>query len=118
MVVGPVPSPDAFFNSLLRDIRVALTEPSPGTVFPEGTNFTLCATAACPLTVISRVDFYDGGTWVGSADSGPYCIVRSNSPPGLRSLFAVATETEGLSATSAVVNVAVVPNSLLKQGSF
>ena len=103
---------------VLRDIRVALTEPSPGTVFPEGTNFTLCATAACPLTVISRVDFYDGGTWVGSADSSPYCIVRSNSPPGFRSLFAVATETEGLSATSAVVNVAVVPKQPIVAGTL
>ncbi len=103
---------------VLRDIRVALTEPSPRTVFPEGTNFTLCATAACLLTVISRVDFYDGGTWVGSADSSPYCIVRSNSPPGLRSLFAVVTETEGLSATSAVVNVAVVPKQPIVGGTL
>ena len=93
--------------TVLRDIRVALTEPSPGAVFPEGTNFTLCATAACPVTAISCVDFYDDGTWVGRADSSPYCVVRTNALPGFRSLSAVATETGGFSATSAVVKVAV-----------
>jgi hypothetical protein len=104
--------------TVLRDIRVALTAPSPEAVFPGGTNVTLCATAACPLTAISRVDFYDSDTWVGAADTSPYCVVITNCPPGVRSLFAVATENGGFSATSAVVNVTVMSAEPLVAGTL
>jgi hypothetical protein len=104
--------------TVLRDIRVALTAPSPGAVFLAGTNVTLCATGACPWTAISRVDFYDSGTWVGAAGTSPYCVVRSNLPPGIRSLFAVATETGGFSATSAVVNVTVMSAQPIVAGTL
>src|ERR1017187_7769114 len=103
---------------VLRDIRVALTMPSPGNVFPAGTNVTLCATAASPLTAISRVDFYDCGAWVGAASTSPCCVVRTNCPPGVRSLFAVATETGGFSATSAVVNVTVMSAQPIVAGTL
>jgi hypothetical protein len=102
----------------LRDIRVALTAPLPGAVFPAGANLTLSATAACPLTAISRVDFYDSGTWVGRADTGPYSVLRSNALAGVRSLCAVATETAGFSATSAVVKVSVVPKQPMVAGTL
>jgi hypothetical protein len=104
--------------AVLRDIRVALTVPSSGEVFPEGTNVTLCATAISPLTAISRVDFYDGGTWIGDASTSPYCVVITNLPPGGRSLSAVATETGGFSAASAVVNVIVKPDQPIAAGAL
>jgi hypothetical protein len=104
--------------TVARDVRVALTAPSPGEAFPVGTNVTLCATAACPLTAISRVDFYEGANRLGTALASPYCVVATNLPPGFRSLFAVATETGGFSATSAVVNVAVTPKQPLVAGTL
>jgi hypothetical protein len=87
-------------------------------VFSEGTNLTLCATAACPITAISRVDFYDNGTWVGAAGNSPCCVVRTNLPGGVRSLSAVATDTGGFSVTSAVVNVTAMPSQPLVAGTL
>ena len=102
----------------VRDIRVGLTGPAAWTVFPEGTNYALSATASCPVTAVSRVDFYDSGTWIGRADGSPYSVVRSNTPAGLRALWAVATETAGHSATSAVVNISVVPRQPVIAGTL
>jgi len=63
-----------------------------------------------PLTAISRVDFYDNGNWIGRADSRPYNIQQSNAEVGLHALSAVATDIGGFYATSALVQIRIVPN--------
>jgi hypothetical protein len=93
--------------SVLKDIRVAMTEPSPRTVFPPGTNISLSATASYSSGGISRVDFYDAGMWLGSASASPYSIQATNLLRGAHSLYAVAMEAGGSCATSAVVTVGV-----------
>jgi hypothetical protein len=105
-------------TTVLRDIRVALTAPSPDAMYPAGTSFSLIADAACPLTAISRVDFYDSGTWVGRADSSPYRVQRTNALGGFRALSAVASDTGGFSATSAVVQVTIVPAQPITAGTL
>ncbi|MDF2454622.1 MAG: large protein [Cytophagaceae bacterium] len=56
---------------------------------------------------ITKVDFYNGATFIGTDNSSPYYIVWSNVGGGTYPVTAVATDNGGLTKTSAVVNVVV-----------
>jgi hypothetical protein len=56
------------------------------------------------------VDFYVNGALLRSVASAPYAVTFSNAALGAYSTFAVARDTFGLSATSAVVHFDVVPS--------
>jgi hypothetical protein len=101
-----------------REVQVALTQPLPGAVFMEGSNVTLRATAASPASAIRRVDFYESGRLIGTASESPYAMVCSNAAAGLWSLTAVATETAGYCATSAVVRVTIKPSHPVVAGTL
>jgi len=87
---------------------VAITSPTNGaTVF---TSFSISATAT-DFGAVSQVDFYaDDITLLGSDASSPYTFDWSGAPEGAHTLTAVAWDDEGLSATSAVVNITVSTN--------
>lgn len=101
-----------------HDVQVALSQPLPGSVFMEGSNVVLAAEAGCASSAVTRVDFYESGRLLGTASQSPYTIVCSNVAPGLWSLTAIATETAGDSATSAVVSVTIKPGYLRVAGTL
>jgi len=84
---------------------VAITSPANNATV--GVNFTIDATATDNGT-ITKVAFFDGTTQLGPdvTGSGPtYSYVWNGAPNGLHVLTAVATDNDGHSTTSALVNV-------------
>ncbi|MCP3166420.1 Ig-like domain-containing protein [Myxococcus qinghaiensis] len=85
---------------------VALTAPAPGS-FLRGT-VTLTADASDDVGV-SRVDFFDGATLIGSATQAPFSVSWNTTTvvSGTHPLTAQAFDVEDNSATSSAVSVLV-----------
>lgn len=92
---------------------VALASPAAGAVFTSVQSVTIAATAADNVAV-SKVEFYDGTTLLGSDSNAPYSFVWpiATANNGSHSLTAKAYDTAGNSTTSAsgpvTVNIAAV----------
>lgn len=83
---------------------VSITNPTNGSTFLENTNINITANANDSDGTIANVEFYVNGSFIGSDASSPY---ETNWSIGLGSfsLTAIATDNEGLSTTSSVINV-------------
>jgi hypothetical protein len=57
---------------------------------------------------ISKVDFYANGTLLGTSTTAPYSYAWGNAPAGSYALSAVATDNNGLTATSPTVNITII----------
>lgn len=91
---------------------VLFTSPASGAVFNAPASILLAATATDPDGNIARVDYVLGNAILGSAATPPFNFAWTNVPVGSYALRAVATDADGLSATSAVRQV-VVENPLV-----
>jgi hypothetical protein len=86
---------------------VALTAPLAGATFTAPAAITLSANASDPENALTRVDFYNGSTLLGSDTTAPYSFSWSGVPAGTYQVKAVATDAAGATATSTVVSVSV-----------
>jgi YD repeat-containing protein len=86
---------------------VSLSAPTGGATFTAPASITVTASAADSDGTVSRVDFYQGTTSIGSATSGPFTITWSNVAAGNYSLTAKATDDLGAVTTSASVSITV-----------
>ena len=84
---------------------VALT--SPASVVQAPGNVTLDASAGDSDGTVSKVDFYQGTTLLGTDTTSPYTFSVSSLPPGTHSFTAVATDERGATTTSAAAIVIV-----------
>ena len=81
-----------------------ITSPANGAVIPVPANITITANATdSDGTGISRVDFYQGTTLIGTATAAPYSVIWNNVQPGTYTLAAVATDDNGAVTPSAPV---------------
>ncbi len=88
---------------------VSITSPASGAVLSSPANVTITANATDDGT-IAKVEFFDGGTLIGTAASSPYSVTVTLAV-GAHSLTAKATDNLGASTTSAAVSVTVnAPN--------
>ena len=85
---------------------VAIISPTNGASFAAPAVVSINATAADSDGSVTNVAFFDGTALLGQTNSTPY-IVTPNLTAGTHLLTAVATDNAGLSATSAVVTVAL-----------
>lgn len=85
----------------------SLTAPAANTVFAAGSNITLTANATDNDGTVAKVEFYGGGTLIGTATASPYTVTWSNAPVGSYSLTAKATDNKGITTTSTAVPVVV-----------
>ncbi len=104
-------STSAPVNITVENAIVRLTEPSNDTQFVAPENITLTAEASDTDGAITLVEFFEGATKIGEANSRPFSIVWSNVPAGSYSITAVATDIHDTANTSAPVNITVVPNT-------
>jgi predicted phage tail protein len=86
---------------------VSLTAPATGASFVAPASITISANASDPENQLSRVDFYNGSTLLGSDTSAPYSFAWSNVAAGTYSLTAIARDAAGLTKQSAAVSVTV-----------
>jgi len=90
---------------------VSMTSPVNNSSVEQGSSITLSATASQSNGAITKVEFFNGGTKLGEDLVAPYSIVWSNATAGTHSLSAKATDTNNLTATSAVSIITVIaPN--------
>lgn len=90
---------------------VSMTRPADGTTYKAGTRVQISADAFDPdgNGTIAKVEFFDGGLKIGAATQAPYSINWSGASTGAHSLTATVTDAGGLAATSAPVNISVLP---------
>lgn len=96
--IDPTPQPPA----------VSLTSPAPGSLFDEGATVLIEATASDSDGVIQQVEFLSGPNVVCTVTVATYqCSITPLS--GVYTLAARATDSQGLSTTSAAVTITVKP---------
>jgi probable HAF family extracellular repeat protein len=86
---------------------VTITNPLNTASFTVPTDVAVYADAYENGGTITQVQFYAASTLLGTATTSPYSVTWSNVQVGTYALTAVATDDGGISATSAVVNIAV-----------
>ncbi|MEY2410949.1 MAG: trimeric autotransporter adhesin, partial [Verrucomicrobiota bacterium] len=95
--------------------RVRLLAPTNGTIWFGPTNLMLVADNSDVDSPVATVAFFDGALDLGATNvdiTGGATLIRSFNP-GSHTLRAVATDTMGLSATSAPINITVIPAPIL-----
>jgi fibronectin type 3 domain-containing protein/O-glycosyl hydrolase len=95
---------------------VSLTAPTNGATFTAPATVDLAATAADSDGTVTKVDFYDGSTLLGTSTSAPYAYSWANVPAGPHTLSAKATDNAGATTTSAPVAITVTAPSTLPTG--
>jgi glucose/arabinose dehydrogenase len=108
------PSTDTTYTANFTDVgpvnnqppTVQLSAPAGATV---NTAVTLSADAADSDGSVTRVDFSDGSTPIGSDSTAPYSISWTPTTTGSKTLTARAFDNNGASTTSAAVTITVNP---------
>ena len=97
---------------------VALTSPANLTALVAPASFLMSAEASDGDGSVTKVEFFDGGTLLGSASSPPYEFNVVDLPAGWHQLTARATDDLGGSSTTEVVNVLVNSNRTVVVSGF
>ncbi|MFZ6781391.1 Ig-like domain-containing protein, partial [Undibacterium sp. Ji83W] len=93
--------------TVTNPITVNLTAPANNASVTVGTPIAITATAADSKGSISKVEFYNGTTLLGSATASPYSYSWTNAAVGTYSLTAKVTDSQSLTQTSNPVSVQV-----------
>ena len=87
---------------------MSLTAPTNGQVFSAPANITLSANAADSDGLVTKVQFFRGGTTlIGEDTSAPFSFAWNNVAAGNYSLTAKAFDNAGATTTSAAVSITV-----------
>jgi subtilisin family serine protease len=86
---------------------VTLTSPAANTSFTTPANVQIDATATDTNGTVAKVDFYAGGSLVGTDTTSPFSTTWVNVPAGNYILSAIATDNLGATATSNPVSITV-----------
>lgn len=86
---------------------VALSSPTNSETFSFCSTISLAAVASDPDGVVTSVAFFDGSTLLGTVSAAPYRLTAVNLAGGAHALAARATDNDGGTRTSDVVNVMV-----------
>jgi hypothetical protein len=86
---------------------VSVSNPQSGAVFTAPASITIDASATDADGTITKVDFYQGSTLIGSDNTTPYSFSWTNVAAGSYTITAIATDNNGASTTSAPVLITV-----------
>ena len=86
---------------------VSITSPTNGAVFAALSTVTITTDASDADGNLVKVEFFQGATKLGEATNSPFSFVWASVPTNLYTLTAVASDSMGLRATSAPVNITV-----------
>ena len=90
---------------------VAITDPQHNTAFPAGSTIMIDATATDSDGIVTKVDFYQGTTLLGSDTTAPYSFAWNNVAGGVYSLTAKATDDNTAVTTSGAITINVFDSS-------
>jgi hypothetical protein len=113
---GPAPDIGAF-ESASESINnnlypsVSITAPSNGDIFSGGQDITIQINASDADGFVTRVEFYDKGIKIGETTSEPWSFTLQDVSIGVHRIKAKATDNQNATATSALVNLIVTPES-------
>lgn len=88
---------------------VSISAPTDNSRFASTESITFTASASDADGSVSKVDFYNGATLLGTATTSPYSFTWTNVAEGKYIISAKATDNTGAVTTSTLVNVAVDP---------
>jgi sulfur relay (sulfurtransferase) complex TusBCD TusD component (DsrE family) len=86
---------------------IALTAPPNNAAFTAPATFSLAANLTANGHTITKVQFYNGTTFLGEATNAPYAITWGSITAGIYSLTAQAVYDSGSAVASTVANVTV-----------
>jgi RHS repeat-associated protein len=86
---------------------VAITSPANNASFAGPAMVTVTANASDADGAVSKVEFYNGTTLIGTATTAPFAITWNNVEVGAYTITAKANDNLGLATVSAVVSVNV-----------
>ncbi|MGH9761125.1 MAG: Ig-like domain-containing protein, partial [Blastocatellia bacterium] len=86
---------------------VSITSPVGGATFTAPANVTITANASDSDGTVTRVDFFNGATLLGTVTTAPYSFALTNLAAGMYTLTAKATDNGGAATTSAPVTITV-----------
>jgi beta-glucanase (GH16 family) len=105
---------DDFFLYKLTNLPpvITISGPENNQVINAPGTFVVSANASDPDGKISKVEFYDGPTLIGTTSSAPYHFTFTNVPAGLHSITARAYDNAGGSSGSAplLIHVNALPS--------
>jgi hypothetical protein len=91
---------------------ITLLSPADGALFTAPTNILLSASASDIDGVITKVEFFQGGSKLGETNNAPYQFTWTNAPAGSYSLTAKATDDNSASKVSNPANITVTAPTL------
>ncbi len=99
-------------NGVNAPPTVAITFPPNNSVFIAPASFTITATAADVDGFVTQVEFREtvNNVSLGTDTSDPYSVDVTNLAPGNYTFVAIATDDDGVTTTSAPVNITVQAN--------
>jgi RHS repeat-associated protein len=89
---------------------VSITNPANGAMFTTPASISITASASDSDGSISRVDFYNATTLIGTATSAPYTFNWNNVAAGSYTLTAKAMDNAGATTSSTAVSFSVTPS--------
>jgi hypothetical protein len=90
---------------------VFLTAPVNGASYAAPASISLAASASDADGTISKVEFYNGTTLLGTDTASPYTFAWSSVPAGTYTVKAVAYDNSGASTTSATSTITVATST-------
>ena len=87
---------------------MSITYPVDAAIFTWKPTITITATASDSDGSVTKVEFRDGTTLLGTDTSAPYSYTWRNVPSGDHALTARATDNAGATATSGTVGIVVL----------
>ena len=99
---------------------VSITAPANNSSYTAPASITITASATANTGSISKVEFYDGNTLLGTATSSPYSITWSNAENegGSFPLTAKAYDSAGFATVSAPITITVNDSALKAYWKF
>lgn len=86
---------------------VSITSPANNSSFTAPAGITLTANASDADGTISKVEFFNGSTSLGTVTTAPYTVSWNNVSAGSYSVTAIATDNAGATTTSSAVALTV-----------
>ena len=87
---------------------MSITYPVDAAIFTWKPSITISASASDSDGTVTKVEFRDGTTLLGTDTSAPYSYTWKNVPPGTHSLTARATDNVGAATTSSPIGIDVL----------